>query len=80
MPEVDGWEFLNQLKKIEDQLTKKAGVYIISSSNHPTGFRPGSCIADRPELFPEAGNPGSTEEGSSGGFGRVMVLSSVDST
>lgn len=35
MPEVDGWEFLSQLKKIEDQLTKKPAVYIISSSNHP---------------------------------------------
>lgn len=35
MPEVDGWEFLNQLKKIEDQLTKKAAIYIISSSSHP---------------------------------------------
>ena len=35
MPEVDGWEFLNQLKKIEDQLIKKAAIYIISSSSHP---------------------------------------------
>lgn len=35
MPEVDGWEFLNQLKQIEDQLIKKAAIYIISSSNHP---------------------------------------------
>jgi CheY-like chemotaxis protein len=35
MPEVDGWEFLNQLKEIEDQLIKKAAIYIISSSNHP---------------------------------------------
>ena len=35
MPEVDGWEFLNQLKGIEDQLMKKAAVYIISSSSHP---------------------------------------------
>ncbi len=35
MPEVDGWEFLNQLKGIEDQLIKNAAVYIISSSSHP---------------------------------------------
>ena len=35
MPEIDGWEFLKQLKKIEDQLAKKPAVYIISSSNHP---------------------------------------------
>jgi len=35
MPEVDGWEFLNQLKKIEGQLIKDAAIYIISSSNHP---------------------------------------------
>jgi CheY-like chemotaxis protein len=35
MPEVDGWEFLEQLHQIEHQLIKKAEVYIISSSNHP---------------------------------------------
>jgi CheY-like chemotaxis protein len=46
MPEVDGWEFLNQLKKIEDQLTKKAAIYIISSSNHPRDM-------SRAETFPD---------------------------
>lgn len=46
MPEVDGWEFLNQLKKIEDQLTKKAAIYIISSSNHPRDMT-------RAESFPD---------------------------
>ena len=30
MPEVDGWEFLNQLREIEGQLMKKAAIYIIS--------------------------------------------------
>jgi DNA-binding NarL/FixJ family response regulator len=35
MPEVDGWEFLKQLEKIEAQLAKKPAVYIISSSSHP---------------------------------------------
>ncbi|MBL0741185.1 response regulator [Chryseolinea lacunae] len=35
MPEVDGWGFLEALKKIESQLTKQPEIYIISSSNHP---------------------------------------------
>ena len=46
MPEVDGWEFLNQLKKIEHQLIKKAAIYIISSSNHPRDL-------SRAESFPD---------------------------
>lgn len=33
MPEVDGWEFLEQLRTIEHQLIKQAEVYIISSSS-----------------------------------------------
>jgi CheY-like chemotaxis protein len=43
MPEVDGWEFLSHLIKIEPQLTKKPAVYIISSSSHPRDL-------DRPPL------------------------------
>ncbi len=35
MPELDGWEFLNELKRIEGVLVKNAAIYIISSSNHP---------------------------------------------
>lgn len=46
MPEVDGWEFLTQLRVIEDQLIKKAGIYIISSSNHPRDLT-------RAESFPD---------------------------
>ncbi len=46
MPEVDGWEFLTQLRGIEDQLIKKAGIYIISSSNHPRDLT-------RAESFPD---------------------------
>jgi CheY-like chemotaxis protein len=46
MPEVDGWQFLNELKRIEDQLSKKAAIYIISSSNHPRDL-------SRAESFPE---------------------------
>lgn len=46
MPEVDGWEFLHELKKIEGQLRKKAAIYIISSSNHPRDL-------SRAETFPE---------------------------
>jgi CheY-like chemotaxis protein len=46
MPEVDGWQFLNELKKIEEQLSKRAAIYIISSSNHPRDLT-------RAEKFPE---------------------------
>jgi CheY-like chemotaxis protein len=46
MPELDGWQFLNELKRIEDQLTKKAAIYIISSSSHPRDL-------SRAESFPE---------------------------
>jgi len=45
MPEVDGWQFLNELKRIEDQLVKRAAIYIISSSNHPRDL-------SRAETFP----------------------------
>jgi CheY-like chemotaxis protein len=46
MPEVDGWEFLNQFSKNKDQLIKKAAIYIISSSNHPRDL-------NKAESFPE---------------------------
>lgn len=46
MPEVDGWEFLNQLRGIDNQLIKKASIYIISSSNHPRDIT-------RAESFPQ---------------------------
>jgi CheY-like chemotaxis protein len=51
MPEVDGWEFLNQLKKIEDQLTKKAAIYIISSSNHPRDLSKAETFPDVRSYF-----------------------------
>ena len=35
MPGADGWDFLEEYRKIKDQLTKKIEIYIISSSNHP---------------------------------------------
>jgi DNA-binding NarL/FixJ family response regulator len=46
MPEVDGWEFLIQFKNIEDQLIKKAAVYIISSSNHPRDLTRAETFTD----------------------------------
>jgi CheY-like chemotaxis protein len=35
MPEMNGWEFLEQFDSIKDQLIKKISICIISSSNHP---------------------------------------------
>ncbi|SHH20326.1 Response regulator receiver domain-containing protein [Chryseolinea serpens] len=46
MPEIDGWEFLAELKKIESLLVKKPEIYIISSSNHPKDL-------SRADTFPE---------------------------
>jgi len=51
MPEVDGWEFLNELKKIEDQLIKKAAIYIISSSNHPRDLSRAQAFPDVRSYF-----------------------------
>jgi len=51
MPEVDGWEFLNELKKIEDQLIKKAAIYIISSSNHPKDLNRAATFPDVRSYF-----------------------------
>jgi|RhiMethySRZTD1v2_1073278.scaffolds.fasta_scaffold14555_3 CheY-like chemotaxis protein len=51
MPEIDGWEFLNQLKQIEDQLMKKAAIYIISSSNHPRDLSRAETIPDVRSYF-----------------------------
>ena len=46
MPEIDGWQFLMELKKIETLLVKQPEVYIISSSNHPKDL-------SRADTFPE---------------------------
>ncbi|AYB35227.1 response regulator [Chryseolinea soli] len=46
MPEIDGWEFLAELKKIESLLVKQPEMYIISSSNHPKDL-------SRADTFPE---------------------------
>jgi CheY-like chemotaxis protein len=46
MPELDGWGFLQEFRKIKDQLIKNIDVYIISSSNHPTDVK-------HAESFPE---------------------------
>jgi CheY-like chemotaxis protein len=46
MPEIDGWEFLAELKKIQSLLVKQPEIYIISSSNHPKDL-------SRADTFPE---------------------------
>jgi CheY-like chemotaxis protein len=46
MPEMDGWEFIQEFQKIKDQLTKNIEIHIISSSNHPKDI-------SRAESFPE---------------------------
>jgi CheY-like chemotaxis protein len=46
MPEMDGWEFIQEFQKIKDQLTKNVEIHIISSSNHPKDI-------SRAESFPE---------------------------
>jgi CheY-like chemotaxis protein len=33
MPKMDGWEFLEKLEEVQDNLAKKISVYIISGSN-----------------------------------------------
>jgi DNA-binding NarL/FixJ family response regulator len=35
MPDVDGWQFLQEFIPIKSALSKEVNIYIISSSNHP---------------------------------------------
>jgi CheY-like chemotaxis protein len=46
MPEMDGWEFIQEFQKIKDQLTKTIEIHIITSSNHPKDIT-------RAKTFPE---------------------------
>jgi CheY-like chemotaxis protein len=46
MPEMDGWEFIQEFQKIKDQLTKRIEIHIITSSNHPKDIT-------RARTFPE---------------------------
>jgi len=46
MPEMEGWEFIQEFQKIKDQLTKKIEIHIITSSNHPKDIT-------RAKTFPE---------------------------
>lgn len=32
MPEMDGWEFIEQYRKIEDSLSKRGHIYVVTSS------------------------------------------------
>ena len=46
MPEMDGWEFLQEFQKVKDKLTKNVEIHIITSSNHPKDI-------SRAQSFPE---------------------------
>ena len=46
MPELDAWGFLQEFKKIKEQLIKEIEVYIISSSNHPTDVKHAESISE----------------------------------
>lgn len=46
MPELDGWGFLQEFKKIKDQLIKDIVIYIISSSNHPKDVKHAESIGE----------------------------------
>jgi CheY-like chemotaxis protein len=46
MPEMDGWEFIQEFQKIKGQLTKTIEIHIITSSNHPKDIT-------RAKTFPE---------------------------
>lgn len=46
MPELDGWGFLEEFRKISHSLGKRIEIYIISSSGHPKDI-------SRAETFPE---------------------------
>lgn len=44
MPILDGWQFLEEFKKLKDKLKKEITIYIISSSNNQTDL-------DKAEVF-----------------------------
>lgn len=46
MPEMDGWEFIQEFQKIRDKLSKTVEIHIITSSNHPKDIT-------RAKTFPE---------------------------
>ena len=46
MPIVDGWEFLEQYKKIKSSIAKKTSIYMISSSVDPSDFDKASKIVE----------------------------------
>jgi response regulator of citrate/malate metabolism len=46
MPDMDGWEFLQEFQKIKDKLMKNVEIHIITSSNHPKDI-------SRAQSFPE---------------------------
>jgi CheY-like chemotaxis protein len=46
MPEMDGWEFIQEFQKIRDKLTKNVEIHIITSSNHPKDISRAKTFAE----------------------------------
>ncbi len=46
MPVMDGWQFLEEYKKIKDTLARETVIYLVSSSNSPIDL-------DKAKMFPD---------------------------
>ena len=46
MPIVDGWEFLEQYKKIKSSIAKKTSIYMTSSSIDPSDYNRAASIIE----------------------------------
>jgi CheY-like chemotaxis protein len=46
MPEMDGWEFIQEFQKIRAQLSKNVEIHIITSSNHPKDITRAKTFAE----------------------------------
>ena len=46
MPILDGWQFLEEFKKLKDQLKKEITIYIISSSDNQTDLDKAEVFSD----------------------------------
>ena len=46
MPIVDGWEFLEQYKKIKSSIDKKTAIYMVSASIDPADYNRAAAITE----------------------------------
>ena len=51
MPDVDGWQFLQEFIPIKHSLSKEVNIYIISSSNHPRDISRAESIPEVKGFF-----------------------------